>query len=64
MAAAGLLDNALSGVRVLHVQAVALLAVGAVAYLGLRSVLQRNPALRPRSTMDCGSVQGRQPSCV
>lgn len=64
MAAAGLLDDALSGVRVLHVQAVALLAVGAVAYLGLRSVLQQNPALRTRSTMDCKSVRGRQPSCV
>lgn len=43
MAAAGLLGDALSLVFVLNVQAALQLAVGAVAYSGLRSVLQQCP---------------------
>ncbi|WP_018218053.1 MFS transporter [Salinispora vitiensis] len=54
MAAAGLLGDALSVVLVLNVQAALYLAAGAVAYVGLRSVLQQRPVLRERSTVDIG----------
>ncbi|MEH0937755.1 MFS transporter [Micromonospora psammae] len=54
MAAAGLLGDALSVVLVLNVQAALYLAAGAVAYVGLRSVLRQRSALRQRSTVDIG----------